>query len=425
MTTIYRQEIMQDIHLFTSAPKAKFYSELFLHLDTGAMESTVAATGCPGYPKAALLCAYIVMKCESFSQITDLLDYLTNNLLIAHYCGFDITRPLPSYWTLRRFLQQLDNGILQKVMRSQVLELAALGIIDTSFIGEDATPVKANTRQNNPKSFHKGKFMPYNQPAADKDCRLGVQTASNQHSEKNFEFFWGYKNHVLSDCITGLPICEMTTPANVKDHVVAEELLAKTHAFLPITECAFLGDKAYDVKSLYNTIRNTYQGECFIPINPRRTKDPKKLPVGNPICDAGLAMHRDGTFFDQNRTRQKFCCPFKRSTSGACPCNHQNWNNGKKNRGCTKYITIPDDYRLSIDRTSIHFKSVYALRTECERYNARFKSTGQERLWVRNQQSAANLNTIAHISLLAIALAAVITGASSSYRCTKSVKRIA
>ncbi len=427
MATIYRQEIMQDVRLFTSAPKAKFYSELFLHLNTSAMESTVAVTGCPGYPKAALLCAYIVMKCEAFSQITDLLDYLTNNLLIAHYCGFDITRPLPSYWTLRRFLQQLDNDVLQRVMRSQVLELAELGIIDTSFIGEDATPVKANTRQNNPKSFHRGKFAPDNQPAADRDCRLGVQTASNQHSEKNYEFFWGYKNHVLCDCITGLPICETTTPADVKDHMVTEELLAKTHAFFPITECSFLGDKAYDVKALYNTIRNTYQGECFIPLNPRGTKDPKKLAVGNPICDAGLSMHRDGKFSDKGRgnLRQKFCCPFKRAKSGACPCNHNNWNNGKKNRGCTKYITLPNDYRLSIDRNSIRFKSVYALRTECERYNSRFKSTGQERLWVRSRQSAANLNTIAHISLLAIALAAVITGASASYRCTKSVKRIA
>ena len=97
----------------------------------------------------------------------------------------------------------------------------------------------------------------------------------------------------------------------------------------------------------------------------------------------------------------------------------------QEHRGCTKYITIPDDYRLSIDRQSVEFKSVYALRTECERYNSRFKSTGQERLWVRNGNSAANLNTVAHISLLAIAVAAVITKSSVSYRCLKSVKRVA
>ena len=46
------------------------------------------------------------MKCEGFAQITDLMDYLDNNRLIAHYCGFNIIKPLPSYWTYDRFLRQ-------------------------------------------------------------------------------------------------------------------------------------------------------------------------------------------------------------------------------------------------------------------------------------------------------------------------------
>ena len=365
------------------------------------------------------------MKCEGFSQIADLVDFLNNNLLIAFYCGFDIMKPLPSYWTFDRFIQNIDNQILKDIMKTQVLDLARRGIIDASFLGLDSTPNMANTKQNNPKSFINNKFDPQNQPRGDNDCRLGVHTASNQHNEKNYEFYWGYKNHVLSDCITGLPIYEMTTGADVADCTVALDVLANTNKFLSIKECCFIGDKAYDVKDIYNAVKNDYQGECFIPINKRNTKDPKKLPVGNLICDAGLAMHKCGKTKSEGRTRQKFCCPFKSSKINSCPCNHKNWNNGKKNRGCTKYITIPDDYRLSINRDTVEFKSVYALRTECERYNSRFKSTGQERLWVRNGKSAENLNTIAHISLLAIALASVITKSDVSYRCLKSVKRIA
>ena len=98
------------------------------------------------------------MKCECFSYITDLLDYLNNNLLIAYYCGFDITKPLPSYWTLDRFIRELDNELLQKLMQKIVLQAAELGIIDTSFIALDSTPIAANTCQNNPKSFSKNKF---------------------------------------------------------------------------------------------------------------------------------------------------------------------------------------------------------------------------------------------------------------------------
>ena len=95
---------MKDIRLFTSQPKAKFYDDLFLNLDLSCMDTVEARTGRKGYWKAAMLCAFIVMKCEGFSQITDLVDYLENNKLIAYYCGFDITRELPSYWTFNRFL---------------------------------------------------------------------------------------------------------------------------------------------------------------------------------------------------------------------------------------------------------------------------------------------------------------------------------
>lgn len=372
-----------------------------------------------------MLCAFLVMKLERFSQITDLADYLENNKLIAYYCGFDITKSLPSYWTYDRFIRNIDHTLLEKVMQEQVLQLVKMGYIDTSFIGLDSTPVMANTKQNNPKSFCKSKFAKANQPKSDKDCTLGVHTASNQHNEKNFEFYWGYKNHVLVDCITGLPIFEMTTGANVADSTVALDILSRTNEFLPIRKCSFLADKGYDVKAIYNTVKNTYLGDCVIPLNPRGTKDCKKLPIGNPICEAGLAMHRDGKFTDRGRTRQKFCCPFRQSKTSECACDHKNWNNGKKNRGCTKYITIPDDYRLSIDRSSKEFKKTYSLRTECERYNSRFKATGQERLWVRNAKSAENLNTVAHISLLAVAFAAVSLKTSSSLRCSKLLQRCA
>lgn len=424
MAVIYRQEIMQDINLFVSQPKAKFYDELFSHLDTSPIRGSCAKTGRKSQ-KEALFCAFIVMKCEGFSQVTDLQDYLNNNLLIAHYCGFNIMKPLPSYWTFNRFVRNMDNRVFKEVMRKQVVRLAELGIVDTSFIGLDSTPIAANTSHNNPKSFRKNKFMKANQPKADKDCKLGVHTASNQHNEKNYEFYWGYKNHVLVDCITGLPLYELTTTAEVPDNTVALDILAKTNEFLSVRECSFIGDKGYDAKDIYNAVKYDYEGECFIPINPRNTKDHKKLPVGNPLCDAGLAMIRDGKFSDRGRTRQKFCCPFKRTShKNDCPINHCAFKKGR-NTGCTKYITIPDDYRLSINRGTIEFKSVYSLRTECERYNSRFKSSGQERLWVRNGKSAVNLNSIAHISLLAIALAAVVTRSNTSYRCLKSVKRVA
>ena len=181
LDVIYRQKLFDDIHLFTSQPKATFYDELFLHLNLSCMDNAISATGRKGYSKQALFATFIVMKCEGFAQITDLQDYLENNRLIAHYCGFDITKPLPSYWTYDRFVRQLDNEILREIMRTQVKKLIKLGITDTAFIGLDSTPIAANTSHNNPKSFRKNKFKKDNQPKSDTDCRLGVHTASNQH----------------------------------------------------------------------------------------------------------------------------------------------------------------------------------------------------------------------------------------------------
>ena len=320
--------------LFTSQSAAAFYDKLF-----GALEFTLprAATGRRGFPKEAMLCAFLVMKCEGFGYITDLMDYLENNRIIAHYCGFDIMRPLPSYWIYDRFLRQLNNGELKTIMAGLVRQLYELGVVDASFIGLDSTPVMANTRQNNSKSFAADKFDPKNHPRCDADCALGVHSASNQHNERRYEFYWGYKSHVLIDCISGLPLYELTTPANVADASPAKDILSASNQILPIRECTFLADKGYDVRDLYNTVKDVYEGEAVIPLNNRSTKKPKKLAVGNPICDAGLALIKDGKTPDgHGGLRQKFCCPFRQSKTTVCPCNHKNWNNGKKNRGCTK-----------------------------------------------------------------------------------------
>ncbi|GHU55147.1 hypothetical protein FACS1894132_10830 [Clostridia bacterium] len=66
---------------------------------------------------------------------------------------------LPSYWTFDRYIRNFDNQILKEIMQNQVLKLAEKDIINTSFVGLDSTPIMANTKLNNPKSFAKNKFQ--------------------------------------------------------------------------------------------------------------------------------------------------------------------------------------------------------------------------------------------------------------------------
>ena len=66
----------------------------------------------------------------------------------------------------------------------------------------------------------------------------------------------------------------MTTTAEVSDSTVALDILADTHGFLSVAECTFLADKGYDVKNIYNQVKQLYEGECIIPLNKRNTKNP-------------------------------------------------------------------------------------------------------------------------------------------------------
>lgn len=64
LSAIYRQEIMRDVSLFTGQGVSSFYKKVFDHLD---FELPRKKTGRIGFPKEALLCAFLVMKCEGFS----------------------------------------------------------------------------------------------------------------------------------------------------------------------------------------------------------------------------------------------------------------------------------------------------------------------------------------------------------------------
>jgi len=420
-----RQLVFNCIELFSSNRKNKFYEKLFDVIDlSGLPEYHPSIYGPKGYNLHALTRAFIAMKAENFSKITELCNFLDSNPYIAYLCGFEPFKPLPSYSVFQRFIKNLDNDLLKSIMNNQVLRLMEEGFIDSSFIAADATPIFANTKQNNPKSFAKNKFAKNNPPKSDPDCKLGVHTASNSFNEKNFDYYWGYKNLVLTDAISGLPVAEMTTTADVPELSITVDFLKETNRWFSLKETYFIADKGFDTKAIHNFVRYELDGHAFIPLNPRNSKEKKMLAGENIICEAGLAMHKDGKQYFDSYIKQKFCCPFRtKKDDSLCPCNHKKYFNGKKNRGCTRYISISTDYRASINRDSIFFKKIYALRTESERYNSRWKNLNLEKPTVRNMKSISNLNTIGHITLLALALAAIADGATDQIRSLSKFKK--
>ena len=417
LIVIYRQQVLDCIDFFTAQPVQKFYQDLFNHLDLSSIPQ-FPSHGRKGFSSHALIRAFIVMKVEHFQWITQLLEYLSNNLIIACYCGFSPDHSLPSYSVFERFIAHFPHDSLDALMASQVRCLAVRNVISSNFVGIDSMPLFANTKLNNPNAFHKPSDSRL--PAADKDCRRGAHAASNMPKDKKVYFYFGYKEHVALDCSSGLPIASITTPANVADSSEALPLLHKAHTVLPLYGGNFLADKGYDTKAIYNSVRDVFAMTPFIPLNSRNTKK-TLFSNGRLLCPAGLMMNKAGTSKDCGRVRQRFYCPLRCSKDQDCPCQNPNFSKEKK-RGCEQWVTLPSDFRLSIDRRSHAFKKVYKKRTCCERYNSRFKAAGNARLWVRSLAAVSNMNTLTHITLLAVAWAAVLTNRQSEMNCLKKLK---
>lgn len=376
------------------------------------------------------------MKCEKFAQITDLKDFLENDLIIAQLCGFDILKPFPSCKTFERFIKNIENSCLKKIMKQQVNTLKRLGFIDNNFVSVNATPVKANTKLNNPKCFASNKFSKKNHPKSDKNYMLGVHTANNSinvkvndvsnNSSKKCEFYWGYKNHVICDTISDLPIDEYTSTIDINEISTLTEFLLSTNNWFSLEESYIIADNGYDSKLNHNFIKNNLKGLAFIAMNKQRKKNPDLTSSDNIICQGSLAMHKDGRQYFDSYIKQKFCYPFKKSKyDSLCPCNHEKYFNGRKNKGCIHYISKDTDYRASINRDSKFFKAIYSLRTESERYNSRWKKLNNERAYIRNINSISNLNTVEHIYLLTTAIASIKSDNSDKTRSLSELKRTA
>lgn len=422
---IKRQEIFNIVDLFTSQPIINFYESIFDNIDLSFMPEFIESKRGPiGYSRHALTRAFIVMNCEHFREITSLCDFLNSNLKIAQLCGFDITKELPSYSVFQRHIKSINNMNLKEIMKSQVKTLIKLNAIDNAILSIDSTPIKANTKYNNEKCFSKKKFSKDNPPKSDKDCKLGVHTANNEDTEKNYTFFLGYKNLIMCDAKSGLPIYEMTLTGEKADISNLIEFLDEINCWFNLENSKILADKGFDSKANYNHIKDILHAQAFIAKNKRNTKISKNLSCGNPLCEAGLAMHKDGKQYLKDSIKQKFCCPFRTSKDNSkCPCNHPKYNNGHKNRGCIKYKSTGTDYRSTVDETSDYFKLYYSKRTESERYNSRFKNLNLENASVRNINSISNLNTLGHICLLTVAIAAIVNNKADKIRSLSKLKR--
>lgn len=176
-----------------------------------------------------------------------------------------------------------------------------------------------------------------------------------------------------------------------------------------------VADSAFDSAPIIKFIVKELNAKPVIARNPRGNQNPnlKISSKGAPICIAGFEMLSRGIFFDniQNRKQHKFICPIRGSKKFAkkvsvCPWWHPKFLNGS---GCITYLRVHTDesIRKSIDYGSETFKKLYNLRVSSERTFSRLLSICMQLPSVTGLNAVSNHCTIAHITLLAVALTAI------------------
>jgi len=97
--------------------------------------------------------------------------------------------------------------MFQKVRISLVKKLIQLKIIEGDYLSLDSCPIKANVKQNNLKTNIRYRYLKDRPPKNDPDCRIGV-FPTFPLGKKKVEFFWGYRNHIINDAVSELPLVE-------------------------------------------------------------------------------------------------------------------------------------------------------------------------------------------------------------------------
>jgi transposase len=404
-------------------PPAVKYEKLFENLPM--LKENIPKTGRRPISRNCMFRGLIYKSLRRFPYLTDLSFELNNNPSVSKALGFNPMKPAPSRERFSSFLHDTNHQELISIRQQLVQKLINLSAVSGNSISIDSCPIVALLKENNLKTSIADRFDKTRKPAGDPDARLGVLIHFPSPFKKEVRYFWGYRNHVISDTNTELPIWEVTKPANVSDINVAKDLIQDAYSIFNLNIQSVLGDAAYDSEDLLKFIINDLNASAIIPHNPRN-KQAKGYQIkdGKVICDAGLEMHPKGKMRPKKTGILYFqhTCPIiydkqTRYQHITCPIMHEKFFKGK---GCNVCVRLEPSIRSEIDYDTQEFKELYKKRTSVERVFSRLLAIAMQHPTVRGYNANRNHATIAHISVLLVALTAYLTGQQDKMRFVKS-----
>jgi Transposase DDE domain len=307
--------------------------------------------------------------------------------------------------------------LLQAVRLELLKNLLAEKVITGRNLALDSCPIASPVCENNLKTAVRDRFNKERFPKADPSARLGVLTSYVRPPSRKTVFLWGYRNHVVVDTEMELPLWERTEPAHRKDGPLAIPLRESLLSVLPLPVEVVCADSSYDSEAFLRFIIEDLQAQPIIAANSRHASNPDfevKGPVV--ICPAKLEMFRRGKMTPKRTgiTYQQYSCPihYDRTMQQrflVCPAAHPKFFQQK---GCNYLRRQTPSLRSQIPYGSDGFRQMYRERTAVERVFSRLLAIAMQDLPTRGLNSVRNLCTIAHITVLLVALTAHRSGHS-------------
>lgn len=380
--------------------------------------------GRKSYPEDTILRMLIYRCLRQIPTLSELVFELNTNPALVEALGLDPLKSLPSVERFSSFLRRMENTRLQQVRQTLVQALITQGTIPGKSVAIDSCPVIVQVRENNLKTRLSGRRFDKSQPPkGDRQSGVGVRIHFPGQS-KAITYFWGYRNHTVTDAQSELPLCEETYPANVSEVARAKPLLQAVRDLgLPVTHV--LADAEYDVEAILLYIVNELHAQPIVAHNPRNEKVTEySIRKGQIICAAGLPMASRGTVTPKQTgiTYRQYSCPiywlkeFQRQYL-CCPVGHPKF---VEQKGCNVLIRTSASVRAQIPYGTPHFQNLYHQRTAAERSYSRLLSITMQHPTVRGLTAIRNHCTIAHIATLLVALKAANIGEHEKIRCIKS-----
>lgn len=379
----------------------------------------VAKTGRKPLSRDALMRGCIYQRLTRRRFIRDVCTALKESPPLMAALGFDPYARPPSVERFSTFLSDTPHASFEHIRIGLTRQLLDLGVLSPRHVGFDSCPIASWVKENNLKTaLRHSRFDKTTPPKGDPDARVGVRIHfPSQRSKGCVEYYWGYRNHVLSDLESELPLWEITEPNSVGETSVAIPLLDSARSDLGVEYVSVTGDAEYDAESILKHIVEL-QAHPFIARNRRRSQNASGFHFEGQhvFCPANLRMYRRGKMTVKGVTYIQYSCPFYYGEHPGilmCPVDHPKFTGQK---GCNYLQRLTESIRDTIPYGTEVFKEHYNRRTAAERIFSRLLAVTIQEPSVRGLNSVRNHATLSHIAVLLVALAAHQLGHTENIR---------